>query len=152
MRLGQGEKKMVYLWQLLMYIFSSSLFPFSLLVFSTYDCLILVLILFLIILVNIFNYHIQGCISVFPCGSARKRIHLQCGRPGFDSWVGTIPWRREQLPTPVSWPGEFHGLYSLFGRKELDTTERLSLSHQVSGFPNFCPYMNVSSYFPNSMA
>ena len=85
MWLGQGEKKMVYLWQLLMYIFSSSLFPFSLLVFSTYDCLILVLILFLIILVNIFNYHIQGCISVFPCGSARKRIHLQCGRPGFDS-------------------------------------------------------------------
>ena len=26
------------------------------------------------------------------------------------------------------WPGEFHGLYSPWGRKELDTTERLSLS------------------------
>ena len=38
------------------------------------------------------------------------RICLQCGRPGFDSWFGKIPWRREQLPTPVSWPGEFHGL------------------------------------------
>ena len=24
------------------------------------------------------------------------RIHLQCGRPGFNSWVGKIPWRREQ--------------------------------------------------------
>ena len=23
-----------------------------------------------------------------------------------------IPWRRERLPTPVFWPGEFHGLYS----------------------------------------
>ena len=21
-----------------------------------------------------------------------------------------IPWRRERLPTPVFWPGEFHGL------------------------------------------
>ena len=23
------------------------------------------------------------------------------GRPGFDPWVGKIPWRRERLPTPV---------------------------------------------------
>ena len=30
------------------------------------------------------------------------------------------------LPTPVFWPGEFHGLYSLWGHKESDTTERLS--------------------------
>ena len=21
------------------------------------------------------------------------RIHLECGRPGFDPWVGKIPWR-----------------------------------------------------------
>ena len=26
--------------------------------------------------------------------------------------LGKIPWRRERLPTPVFWPGEFHGLYS----------------------------------------
>ena len=30
-----------------------------------------------------------------------------------DPWVGKIPWRRERLLTPVFWPGEFHGLYSL---------------------------------------
>ena len=36
--------------------------------------------------------------------------------------------RREMLPTPVFWPGEFHGLYSPWGRKESDTTERLSLN------------------------
>ena len=35
---------------------------------------------------------------------------LQCRRPGFDPWVGKIPWRRERLPTPVFWPGEFHGV------------------------------------------
>ena len=51
---------------------------------------------------------------------------LQCGRPGFHPWVGKIPWRRESLPTLVFWPGEFHGLYSPWGRKELDTTKRLS--------------------------
>ena len=37
---------------------------------------------------------------------------LQCGRSGFHPWVGKISWRRERLPTPVFWPGEFHGLYS----------------------------------------
>ena len=50
----------------------------------------------------------------------------------WETWVqslgGKIPWRRERLPTPVFWPGEFHGLYSPWGGKESDTTERLSLS------------------------
>ena len=55
--------------------------------------------------------------------------HLQCRRPGFNPWVGKIPWRRERLPTPVSWPGGFHGLYSPWGHKESDTTEPLSLSY-----------------------
>ena len=50
------------------------------------------------------------------------------GKPGFDPWVGKIPWRRERLPTPVFWPGEFHGQRSLagynpWGHKESDTTE-----------------------------
>jgi len=40
------------------------------------------------------------------------RICLQHGRLGFDPRVGKISWRRERLPTPVFWPGEFHGLYS----------------------------------------
>ena len=40
--------------------------------------------------------------------------------------VGKIPWRKERLPTPVLWPGEFHGLYSPQGRKESDTIEQLS--------------------------
>ena len=55
------------------------------------------------------------------------RICLQCGRPGFDPWVDKIPWRRERLPTPVFWPGKFHGLYSPWSCKESDMTERLSL-------------------------
>ena len=38
---------------------------------------------------------------------------MQCQKPGFDPWVGKIPWRREMLPTPVFLPGEFHGQRSL---------------------------------------
>ena len=49
------------------------------------------------------------------------------GRPGFDPWVGKIPWRRKWQPTPVLLPGESHGQrslvsYSPWGRKESDTT------------------------------
>ena len=37
----------------------------------------------------------------------------------WETWVwpqvGKIPWRRERLPTPVFWPGEFYGQRSLAG-------------------------------------
>ena len=51
----------------------------------------------------------------------------------FDSWFGKIPWRRKWQSTPALLPGEFHGQrslagYSPRGRKELDTTEQLTLS------------------------
>ena len=36
----------------------------------------------------------------------------------WETWVWKIPWRRESLLPPVFWPGEFHGLYSPWGRKE----------------------------------
>ena len=29
-----------------------------------------------------------------------------CQRPGFDSWVGELPWRRKWEPIPVFLPGE----------------------------------------------
>ena len=41
----------------------------------------------------------------------------------WDPWVGKIPWRREQLPTPVFWPGKFHGVTK-------NPTKRRSLSHE----------------------
>ena len=50
--------------------------------------------------------------------------------PGFDPWVGKIPWRRAWQPTPVLLPGESHGQRSLMGygpwsRRESDMTEQL---------------------------
>ena len=69
----------------------------------------------------------------FPGGSAGKESHLECGIPGFNPWIGKIPWRRERLPTPVFWPGEFHRLCSSWGCKESDMTERLSPAPPASG-------------------
>ena len=65
--------------------------------------------------------------------SISSKGFLQCRRRGLDSWVGTIPWRRERLPTPVFGPGEFHRLYSPQGHRESDMAERSLL--QYTGFP-----------------
>ena len=51
----------------------------------------------------------------FPASTSGKEStsqHRRCKRCGFHPWVRKIPWRRDRLPTPVFWPGEFHGLYS----------------------------------------
>ena len=50
------------------------------------------------------------------------------------SWVGKILWRRERLPSPGFWPGEFHGLYGPWGCKESDMTEQLSLHNLIINF------------------
>ena len=56
------------------------------------------------------NKEINTC-GGFPRGSAGQESSCNLGDLGL-TWVGKIPWGRERLPTPVSWPGEFHGLYS----------------------------------------
>jgi len=74
----------------------------------------------------------------FPGGTSGKESACQCRkckRHGFHPWVTKIPWRRKWQPTPVflpgksPWtekPGELHGPW---GRKESDTTKRLSTDH-----------------------
>ena len=69
-----------------------------------------------------------------PGGTSGKEPACQCRRrkkPGFDPWVGKIPWRRAWQPTPVFLPGESHGQRSLVGCspwccEESDATERRS--------------------------
>jgi len=65
----------------------------------------------------------QRYIKKFPLVAQVVKNLPAMGRPGFNPWVGKVPWRRDRLPTPVFWPGEFHGLYSPWGCKESDMTE-----------------------------
>ena len=64
----------------------------------------------------------------FPRGSDGKESACNSGEPGFNPWIGKIPWRREWQPTLIFLPGESHGQRSLSGcssysGKELDTAE-----------------------------
>ena len=47
---------------------------------------------------------------------------MQETRVQFLGWED--PLEKGKAPTPVFWPGEFHGLYSPWGGKELDMTEQ----------------------------
>ena len=64
-------------------------------------------------------------------------------------WLRKIPWRREQLPTPVFWPGEFHGQRSLVGyspwvHKESNSTERCPIFH----FHGVADILRANLHFP----
>ena len=96
---------------------------------------LLEIIFFLLLVVETFSLH-KVVQDAWRSDSQLARGHvaqLVKNRPAVQtwvwSWVGKIPWRR--LPLPVFWPGEFHGLYSPWSCKELNTTEWLSLTHSL---------------------
>ena len=66
----------------------------------------------------------------FPGGSAGKESACNMGDVGSIPGLGRSPGEGK---APVFLPGEFHGLYSPWGHKESDTTERLS--HLCLHFP-----------------
>ena len=71
-----------------------------------------------------------------------------CGKPGFDPWVWKIPWRRAWQPTLVFLLRESHGQrslsgYSPWGRKESDTSERLS---PAQWFIRYFPKFSIPSF------
>ena len=79
---------------------------------------------------------LQLLIASVNGGSDGKASVCNTGDPGFDRWVGKIPWRRKWQPTPVFLPGKSHGPRSLvgyhpLGSKESDTTERLHFHFQI---------------------
>ena len=69
----------------------------------------------------------------FPRGSAGKESTCNKGDLGSIPGLGRSPGEGKGLPTPVFWPGEFHGLYSPWIRKESDTIEQLSQAHVMPG-------------------
>ena len=60
-------------------------------------------------------------------------------RPGFNPWIGKIPWRREQLSTPVFRPGELKGLYSLWGLEESNTLSDFHFTFNIL----LCRILNI---------
>ncbi|CAI9171010.1 unnamed protein product [Rangifer tarandus platyrhynchus] len=48
-----------------------------------------------------------------PVAQVVKSLPAMQFRPGFNPWVGKIPWRREWKPILVFLPGEFYGQRSL---------------------------------------
>jgi len=60
----------------------------------------------------------------FPGGSAGEESTCNVGDLGLIPGLGRSPGEGNGwLPTPVFWPGEFHRLYSPWGRKVSDMTE-----------------------------
>ena len=45
-----------------------------------------------------------------PNSSVGKESACNVRDHWLNPWIVKIPWKRERLPTPVFWPGEFHGL------------------------------------------
>ena len=87
----------------------------------------------------------------FPGGS-EESVCLQCRRPGFDSWVGKIPWRRKWQPTPVFLPGESQGQRSLVGysppgHKESDTIEWLDFTYLGNTACNILCILHNNDHF-----
>ena len=71
-------------------------------------------------------------------GKKKKNPPVNAGdkRCRFDPWAGKIPWGRKWQTTPVFLPRDSHGQrnlvgYSLWGRKESDTTEHVSTHTNV---------------------
>ena len=61
------------------------------------------------------------------------------------TWVQSLSWEdpleKGRLPIPVFWLGEFHGLYSAWGRKESDVT--FTFTHRTFTKIDFIHHMCV---------
>ena len=81
-------------------------------------------------------------ITALPLWLSWQKICLQCWRPVFNPWVGKVPWRREWLPTPVFWPGEFHGL-----ENSMDLFMHVYVHGMLySPWNDLCIYMSMECY------
>ena len=76
----------------------------------------------------------------------------------WETWVQFLgwddPWRKEWLPTPVFWPGEFHGQrsltgYSPWGLNELNMSDFHKIYYSVSFLLQECPnHVLFSEMYP----
>ena len=69
------------------------------------------------------HFLIYQSISGFLCGLAGKESACNVGDLGSTPGLGRSPGEGNGYPLQYYWPGEFHVVYSPWGRKELDRTE-----------------------------
>ena len=80
------------------------------------------------------NTHNTWCFT----GCSDGRVCLQCAKPGFDPWVGKIPWRRKyyplQYPCPENpmdggaWQATVHGVPKSWTRRS-NFISHIALNH-----------------------
>ena len=70
----------------------------------------------------------------FPGGLDSKESACNVGDLGSVPRLGRSPGVRERLPTPVFWPGEFHGLYRLWVTKSQTRLSNFHFHFAVQGF------------------
>ena len=89
-----------------------------------------------ILKVKKWNLKLLMILSHFSDDSVGKQFRLQCRRPGFNSWVRKIPWRRKWQPSPIFLPGESPwteepGRLQFKGSQESDMTSQLNHHHHM---------------------
>ena len=95
------------------------------------------------------NHFIQSPFQYgLPGGTVVKNLPANT-RDTRDPWAGEVPWGRKWLPTPVFFPGKFHGHkslvgYSPWGHKELDMAEWWSRTF-ISILSTFIPLVFIKS-------
>ena len=95
----------------------------------------------------VFKQHCKETDSSFG-----KESSCSAGDPVSIPGLGRCPWRREWLPTPVFWPGEFHGLDSPWGRKSRTRLSDFHLIKETEELPGWWehsrPWMYEASLKP----
>ena len=86
----------------------------------------------------------------FPCGSAGKESVCNAGDLGLIPGLGRAPGVGKGYPLQYSGPGDFHGLYSPWGHKELDMTEQILLPLWELNKEIEISYISIMSYMVNT--
>ena len=86
--------------------------------------------------------YIQG--ASFAGQLVKNLPNQECRRPGFNSQVRKIPWRRKWQPTPIFLPGESHRQRSLAGYSLWGHKSQTWLSDQTTNHHHI--YKNIILY------
>ena len=72
-------------------------------------------------------------------GDVRKRCR-------FHPWVGKIPWRRKWPPTPIFFPGKFHGQRSLADYSPWGGKNHTKLNDEITTATTFISLAKCTMY------